>query len=597
MKNKKILILVLLLTLLLVFSLGGCSFLARLFGRDNGTDDEPSPTDQPLTEQEILNLTSNPIDTSSSFTLYIVIDTMGVSGMTQIDCQVVDGIPNLRIEKENDDATGTEETYILKLAGEYGFQQIEVSRSYVGETTTKVKRLSEIQAQMKMNSLILDTVPFLHEYIPEIKKLGLLAKSYDSSLGNLEMSGVRHINAQNQLESIEINASSKIVLDFVNRAGAFSYYNKFNSQTKLTEAKVQFILDKEYLPTNYDYETTSKKDILSANVSIEYGNVSIQTPNLDNAINLDASEIQIQLVDNYGVTLDGLYQESFITGSEIGAGDVNMSAQTVEMQFQGIYYDSDYKYPIGNTINTGFTTPLRLYCNWKGTKVNLQLNGGVLEEEQEYFILGKYTDLEPIRSGYEFGGWYKDQNYTEKLESWDATLTDTAITLYAKWTPYVKITLNAGVSYKLLPIIGVAGKPIAYPVGDAINKKGHLFDDWWQDAALTQVKLAAFPAASTTAYASFKEAWVVTLSQHADYKLDHLPKYVNIAKNPANPATAFNALIQKITEGNNAITFGGEGGGYIFDKWYLDSAFTTPFTEYPTGNITLYAGFKTAQPI
>ena len=589
MNNKKVFIFAILLVFALAFSLGGCN-------KVNGGNDDPTDLSEPLTEQEILELTSDPISLQNSFTLYASNEAMGIYNSSTVYFQVKEESPNLHVQKERYDKHGYIDTYILKPNGDYGFKQIKVTTSTIGEPTiTEVKRLSAIQAQMEIAKLIKDEVPFVYDFIPELKKIGMESKSYDASFGNLEISGKRNLNTQNELESIEINLHSKLVLDDTKVAGVFDFYNKFDSQSSLTEARIEYKLDKDYLPSNYDYDTTSKKDILYATATLEYGNVEIQEPNLDDATVIEADRIQIELVDNYGVILDGLsLQDTYAQGTEISAGNLDCGEQDITLQFDNFYYDSAYKYPVGSTINTGFTSPLKLYGNWKGSKVVLNLDGGTLEDDIDYFTLGKYAELKPIKIGYQFGGWYKDADFADELSKSDLTVTDEPITLYAKWSSYVKITFSADVDYKILPVIGIAGNTVSYPNEDAICKRGNILGGWYKNKGHTQVADSTFPQTSTTVYAAFNEAYIVTLVQHNEFKLEHLPSYINIAKQPTNPESAFEALNQKITKNNNIITFGGEDGGYIFEKWYTDSEKTQPFSEYPNGNITLYAGFELA---
>ena len=90
--------------------------------------------------------------------------------------------------------------------------------------------------------------------------------------------------------------------------------------------------------------------------------------------------------------------------------------------------------------------------------------------------------VRPSRTGYVFGGWYKDAAHTQP---WNF-LTDCVsgnLTLYAKWTPeeyritYVTgggtIASSALSSYTIQSPAIVLKNP---------TKKGYLFDGWYKDA-------------------------------------------------------------------------------------------------------------------
>ena len=79
---------------------------------------------------------------------------------------------------------------------------------------------------------------------------------------------------------------------------------------------------------------------------------------------------------------------------------------------------------MGGTLNEYLSSPQTLYS---GQSLNL-------------------SNFPPSRTGYTFGGWYYEDSYTSPVENSIVTVTDSDITVYAKWTPETYIityNLNA----------------------------------------------------------------------------------------------------------------------------------------------------------
>lgn len=102
--------------------------------------------------------------------------------------------------------------------------------------------------------------------------------------------------------------------------------------------------------------------------------------------------------------------------------------------FAGWYKNADFSGEQVLSIPAGSTTDVTLYAKFlKNYKVVYVLGGGTLEDkietvtEEDEIILS-----EPVRSGYEFLGWYTDRNYTTGIEKIEKG-TNKSITLFAKW--------------------------------------------------------------------------------------------------------------------------------------------------------------------
>ncbi|WP_029232356.1 InlB B-repeat-containing protein [Butyrivibrio sp. VCB2006] len=104
---------------------------------------------------------------------------------------------------------------------------------------------------------------------------------------------------------------------------------------------------------------------------------------------------------------------------------------------------------------------------------------GTIEDKKSY----KYTNAvklpTPVKTGYTFGGWYKDTNYKTKVNSITASNYGDFV-LYAKWTPYtytVKYNGNGATSGSM------AATKYSYGIDGSLRantfvRKGYSFEGW-----------------------------------------------------------------------------------------------------------------------
>lgn len=117
---------------------------------------------------------------------------------------------------------------------------------------------------------------------------------------------------------------------------------------------------------------------------------------------------------------------------------------------------------------------------------SFEVNGGEPIKE----VHNKYGDVvevtTPTKTGYEFGGWYQDQDLTK---SWDLQkdTVEGSITLYAKWTPskiHVMFDLNGGA----VNDEDVSGRDVVFhePYGalPTPEKDGATFIGWQYDGMM-----------------------------------------------------------------------------------------------------------------
>ncbi len=255
---------------------------------------------------------------------------------------------------------------------------------------------------------------------------------------------------------------------------------------------------------------------------------------------------------------------------------------------------------------------------------------------------------DPSRTGYTFGGWYKEATCTNAWNfTTDRITRDT--TLFAKWTinTYTVMFNSQGGS-------SVAGQTIAYnglvaePTAPA--RTGYTFDGWYREAACNNAWNFATDGitSNTMLYAKWTiNTYTVTFnSQGGSSVASQTIGYSSLVTKPSDPsrigytfggwykeATCTNAwnfttdritidttLYAKWTINTYTVTFNSQGGssvagqtiaynslvaepaapartGYTFGGWYKEAACTNSWdftTDKVTDNVTLYAKWNPA---
>ena len=266
------------------------------------------------------------------------------------------------------------------------------------------------------------------------------------------------------------------------------------------------------------------------------------------------------------------------------AGLVVPGGQAIVMDSKSSYYDwRDMK----ATINSGFKPDF--YCpdgyeqkevtNPDGSvvyttgavatdtyTVTFDAQGGSTVASQDVAKNGKVTKpTDPTRTGYTFGGWYKEAACTTAWNFDTDTVTGN-ITLYAKWTPVKKnytITLNpAGGT---LPadqpstlMTNDDGKLAALPKNP--TRTDYNFQKWITSTG-TEVTTDLVFNSNTTIYAQWTKA-----DGSADDQTYTISFDLNYPDAPAAPAAISTDSNHKLTQPLPTVT----RKGYTFDGWYTE---------------------------
>ncbi|HOI46357.1 MAG TPA: InlB B-repeat-containing protein, partial [Bacilli bacterium] len=207
--------------------------------------------------------------------------------------------------------------------------------------------------------------------------------------------------------------------------------------------------------------------------------------------------------------------------------------------------------------------------------ITFNTNGGNVIEDMIVSSTSSSVNLPtPVKEGSTFDGWYTDAEFNSPFTI-GALLTNTQLTLFAKWTETInQVTVifeaNGGTAISAVNV--AVGGTITAPT--APTKTGFTFDGWFSDSALTTSFVFTTTITSNiTLYAKWTPV-VTTITVTFD----------------VDGGTAVSS--QTINSGQKAILpTAPTKAGYTFGGWYTDSAKTVVF-DFDTNlstNTTIYA--------
>ncbi len=185
--------------------------------------------------------------------------------------------------------------------------------------------------------------------------------------------------------------------------------------------------------------------------------------------------------------------------------------------FGGWYTDAEFKNRVDQKFKPEEGTLIKLYAKFS-EQIELEYNNleGCEIANPESFTKAYAPGVESLilpdvsKKGFEFGGWYKDRDLTQKVEYADIAALTYSQRLYAKWYRDVVFTwnLNGGEASgeKTDGYTYVWGFDIPEIKVPTATKAGEDFVGWFTDAAMTKpVTTDAIKAIteSTTFYARF----------------------------------------------------------------------------------------------
>lgn len=207
--------------------------------------------------------------------------------------------------------------------------------------------------------------------------------------------------------------------------------------------------------------------------------------------------------------------------------------------------------------------------------VSLELDGGTGVSASQFLKNGILTDpkKEPTKAGFDFEGWYFDEEYTQPVEF--GKKLESSVVVYARWTErgYVA-TLILGGSLTETVQAGADGR---FSVGIYESKEGYTFDGWYYDAAMKK-------AADLTGIA---KSDIVVYGKWTAIRYSIVYDAGEIGDAPLGAADSYTVEDRIVPAAPSAIK-----SGYEFLGWFdEDNNQIYSIEKGSTGNIRLIAKF------
>lgn len=160
----------------------------------------------------------------------------------------------------------------------------------------------------------------------------------------------------------------------------------------------------------------------------------------------------------------------------------------------------------------------------------------------------------PTRTGYTFGGWFKDANLTTPW-NFATDVVTAATTLFAKWNPILyTVSFNTDGGTAVAPVQVAYNSTFAAPTPP--TKTDVIFGGWYKDAALSTVWNFATDVVlgSTTLYAKWNDPrQSITFPAIADKVYGEAPFVLTATASSGLPVT-YTALTSNITINGSTVT-------------------------------------------
>ena len=193
--------------------------------------------------------------------------------------------------------------------------------------------------------------------------------------------------------------------------------------------------------------------------------------------------------------------------------------------------------------------------------IKFNTNGGNVIEDMIVSSTSSSVNLPtPVKEGSTFDGWFTDSEFNSPFTI-GALLTNTQLTLFAKWTENVNqvtvtFEVNGGTAISAVNV--AVGGTITAPT--APTKTGFTFDGWFSDSALTTSFVFTTTISSNiTLYAKWTPVvTTITVTFDVDGGTSVASQTINSGSKATLPTTPTKV-------------------GYTFAGWYVDSANTVVF--------------------
>ena len=267
-----------------------------------------------------------------------------------------------------------------------------------------------------------------------------------------------------------------------------------------------------YSPTRngYDFKGWFVSDTFTESVS------SIET-NVMKDVTLYAKWSMIRYTINYHcdeADLPDNPTEYYVTSESI-----KFNCLTKDNYYLAWYEDSD-RTKLIDEIPSGSYQNYDLYAKWTPIEytIDYHLNEGVNDAENPFSYnveSAEVTLKNATRNGYEFKGWYTNDNYEEKFVSIPKGSTG-VVSVYARWS-----IVTYKITYHTYGAVNSSENPTEYNVNSEdihlmdIENEELFFDGWYEDEDLT-TSITTIPSGSYQNYDLYAK-WISLFTKDGDY--------------------------------------------------------------------------------
>jgi len=239
--------------------------------------------------------------------------------------------------------------------------------------------------------------------------------------------------------------------------------------------------------------------------------------------------------------------------------------------FDGWYSDAACTIVWDFTTQT-VTNNLRLYAKWLYVVIFDSQGGSNVIPQNVAYGEKLVMPTDPTRTGFVFGGWYKEAACTNAWNFNSDLIATTNMTLYAKWLIGYIVTFDTqGGSAIPQQYVG-QGNLATQPVEPFWE--GYVFDNWYQEASCANIW--NFNANAVTANTMLYAKWQITVSfdsQGGSAVTSQAVDQNGKVMPPADPVR----------------------DGYVFGGWYREASYTNAWNfanDVVTSVMTLYAKWQ-----
>lgn len=245
----------------------------------------------------------------------------------------------------------------------------------------------------------------------------------------------------------------------------------------------------------------------------------------------------------------------------------------------GYTFDGWFTEKVGGTkhnFSNKITKDTTLYAHWTINKYTVKFitDGGTAIDEKTVEYGKTITGVTTTKNGYDFEGWYTDENKTQKFDISKDTVTDN-LTLYAKWTPATKtytVTFNSNGGSSIASQEIKENEKASKPV-DPI-REGYTFISWYEGDTETAYDFGKSVTTDITLTAKWQENDKVTITLDLNYE-GSMPIVKNPYKSsdpvaldtPSRDGYKFDGWFDAPTGGNSVTALTAEADKALYAHW------------------------------